>query len=136
MAEITANKPINVYQLGQEVGGNPALRCVGPDATGCTKVRTDSVSQQVLETKVAAHTANPSIVPPPSAEDLRQVEVNEAGARLKQSYTSLRQWAQDAKSVGAQGANVSQAQHKQLFDRFGKLCDGLADLLVWLRNDR
>lgn len=61
------------------------------------------------------------------------VERDDAALRLRQSYQALRQFADDAAVVAAQGTNVTQAQHKALFDRFGKLCDGLADLLVHLR---
>ena len=77
--------------------------------------------------EVAAH-----VPTPPSA-----LEQDRAGApdRLRQSYSSLRTWADDAAVVAAQGANVSQAQLKALFDRFGKLADGLADLLLRLNLD-
>ena len=66
-------------------------------------------------------------------DDPAEVERDDAALRLRQSYQALRQFADDAAVVAAQGTNVTQAQHKALFDRFGKLCDGLADLLVHLR---
>lgn len=56
-------------------------------------------------------------------------ERSDAEIRLRNSYNALRQWAADAAVIAAQGTNVTQAQHKALFDRFGKLCNGLADLL-------
>lgn len=58
-----------------------------------------------------------------------ETERSDAETRLRQAYTALRQWATDAAAVAAQGATITQAQHKALFDRFGKLCNGLADLL-------
>lgn len=66
MTETTTTKPVNPYQLGQEMGG-AALRIVGPDEDGNTKVRSD-VAQATLDAKVAAHVADPNVKPPPSVE--------------------------------------------------------------------
>ncbi len=60
------------------------------------------------------------------AEILRR----DAPARLRARYAALRQWALDADAVANQATNVTPAQQKALFDRFGRLCDGLADLLL------
>lgn len=59
-----------------------------------------------------------------------EIARQEAPQRLRQAYATLRQWQQDAQSVAEQGGNVSQAQIKALFHRFGILCDRLADLLI------
>lgn len=64
-AEATVNKPINLYQLGQEIGGNPPLRMVGPRPDGTSTVWADNVAQGALDAKVAAHVANPAVQPPP-----------------------------------------------------------------------
>jgi hypothetical protein len=60
------------------------------------------------------------------AEILRR----DAPQRLRQSYSALRQWSIDAAAVSAAGGTPTAAQLRALFDRFGKLCDGLADLLI------
>jgi hypothetical protein len=60
------------------------------------------------------------------AEILRR----DAPARLRAQYSALRQWSQDAAAVAAAGGTPTAAQQRALFDRFGKLCDGLADLLI------
>jgi len=56
-----------------------------------------------------------------------------AEARLKQSYVLLRQWAGDARTAAAAWDGQTTAQRfattKVMLDRFGKLCDGMADLL-------
>lgn len=63
-----------------------------------------------------------------------------APQRLRTAYASLRQWSQDADSVAASYDTMTAAQRlaaqKQLFVRFGRVCDGLADLLMWLAADR
>lgn len=70
--------------------------------------------------------------------EVPQVDLDrdDAHLRLRQSYSALRAWADDAAVVAAQSTNVTQAQTKALFDRFGKLADGLADLLLVLRADQ
>lgn len=59
-----------------------------------------------------------------------EVARRDAPLRLRQAYGTLRQWQQDAQAVADQSSNVSQAQIKELFRRFGVLCDRLADLLI------
>lgn len=76
MSTATTNKPLNLYQLGQEIGGNPALRAVGPDADGATQVRAEGVSQATLDAKIAAHTADPNVKPPPSAQETEDASVS------------------------------------------------------------
>lgn len=63
---------------------------------------------------------------PSVAEILRR----DAPARLRQSYTALRQWSIDAAAINTAGGTPTAAQVRALFDRFGKLCDGMADLLL------
>lgn len=62
MALVSTPKPINPYQLGQEIGGSPPLHVVGPDTSGLTTVALSSVSQQDLEAAIAAHEADFSVV--------------------------------------------------------------------------
>lgn len=54
-------------------------------------------------------------------------------ARLKQSYSILRQWAADARTEVAAWDGQTTAQRnaaiKIIIDRLGKLCDGMADIL-------
>lgn len=71
---------------------------------------------------------------PPYVPTLLEQETDLAGAGLRESYATLRAWADDAETVAAQGANLSQAQLKATIGRLGKLCDGLADLLVVLNR--
>lgn len=72
MAEVTTTKPVNLYQLGQEVGGTPAFRMVDDGTT--RRIRTTDVTQQALDTAVASHTANPAVVPPPTPGEVAQAE--------------------------------------------------------------
>jgi len=54
-------------------------------------------------------------------------------ARLRQSYAALRSWAADARAATAAWDTQTTAQRlattKVMLDRFGKLCDGMADTL-------
>lgn len=69
-----------------------------------------------------------------------EIQRQEAPARLRTAYAALRTWSTDADSVAAAYDTMTAAQRvaaqKQLFTRFGKVCDGLADLLMWLAADR
>lgn len=60
------------------------------------------------------------------AEILRR----DAPARLRARYATLQQWSIDAKAISDAGGTPTAAQLRALFDRFGKLCDGIADLLI------
>lgn len=71
---------------------------------------------------------------PPYVPTPLELEMTDADLNLRQSFNALRQWADDAEVVAAQGATVSQAQLKAVIGRVGKLCDGLADLLVILNR--
>lgn len=132
MAQTTTTKRINLYQLGQALGF-PPLRLRGDARSTSNKTVLADIPQTTLDAAVEAHTADFSVQPPTPTRD---VEQGDARTRLRNSYTALRQWAADAAVVAAQGTNVTQAQNKALFDRFGKLADGLADLLVTLSIDR
>ena len=68
MATATTPNPVNLYQLGLELGGGIGFRCVGPDPDGITTVNTDDVDQAALEAAIAAHVADPAIVPPSAVE--------------------------------------------------------------------
>lgn len=59
----TTTRPINVSQLGHELG-RVALRCVGPDDDGETTIRTDDVDLATLGAAVAAHVADGAWVDP------------------------------------------------------------------------
>lgn len=76
MSETTATKPINAYQLGQEMNGAP-LRIVGPDEGGTTTIRS-TVTQAVLDTAVKAHTANPNITPPVDQSPANEQTIRDA----------------------------------------------------------
>jgi len=66
-------------------------------------------------------------------DPVRAKSLSAEEARLKQSYASLRQWAADARTATAAWDGQTTAQRfattKVMLDRFGKLCDGMADLL-------
>lgn len=59
MATVTTDRPVNLYQLGLELGGSPAWRMVDDGET--RTVSTDSVTQEALEAALAAHVADPSV---------------------------------------------------------------------------
>lgn len=69
-----------------------------------------------------------------------EIQRDGAPARLRTAYAALRQWSVDADAVAAQYDAMTAAQRvaaqKQLFTRFGRMADGLADLLMWLAVDR
>lgn len=69
MAESTVSKVVNLYQLGQEIGGNPALRSVGPDPEGKTTVIAESVDKATLDSRLSAHVADPNVRPPKTAAE-------------------------------------------------------------------
>ena len=58
MSEVVVDKPLNLRQLGMEIGGSPQFRMSE------TSLWSD-VDQAVLEEAVAAHVADPTILPPP-----------------------------------------------------------------------
>jgi len=84
-------------------------------------------NRAAIQTVIDAYVLDPVRAKSASAEE----------ARLKQSYLVLRQWAQDANIATAAWDGQTTAQRlattKVMLDRFGKLCDGMADLL---RHDR
>lgn len=68
-----------------------------------------------------------------------EIQRRDAPARLRNAYSALRTWSTDADAYAAaydtMTAAQRQAAQKQLFTRFGRLCDGLADLLLDLGRD-
>jgi hypothetical protein len=64
-----------------------------------------------------------------------ELQRRDAPQRLRQSYSALRQWSIDAAAVSAAGGTPTPAQLRALFDRFGKLCDGIADMLLNMSLD-
>lgn len=68
----TTTKPVNLYQLGQEIGGSPGFRARGPlSEDGPEKVVTSpDVDDQALQSALDGHTADPAVQPPtPPDED-------------------------------------------------------------------
>lgn len=59
--------------------------------------------------------------------------------RLRAAYTALRQWATDAATSHANWPTMTNAQkdatNRAVVQRFGQLCDGVADLLLILGRD-
>lgn len=70
----------------------------------------------------------------------RDLLADGAQGRLRDSYQALRQWSLDAQTEVAAWDGQTAAQRnvalKTTIDRFGKLCDGMADLLLYLNTDR
>lgn len=68
-----------------------------------------------------------------------EIQRRDAPTRLRQSYTALRQWQTDAQTAVAAWDGQTQVQKnatmKVVIDRFGKLCDGMADLLLQMSLD-
>ncbi len=81
MASVTTTKSINLYQLGVELGGNPGLRKDGDVITCAT------VTQAALQAAVTAHVADPAVVAPPSAAEVRASAETEAETAI---LTALR----------------------------------------------
>lgn len=109
MASTTTTKPVNLYQLGQEIGGNPGFRMVA-DGSERT-VSTDDCTQQALDTAVAAHTANPAIVAPPTPAEVAAATAaaNEATIR-SQIDTALATLTTTIDAQQATFTTVAQAQ--------------------------
>ena len=80
MAETTTTQPVNIYQLGFEIGGEPPLRMVD-DGTQ-RRIRTDAVDQATLDAAVAAHVADWTVVPPPVVLPPTVEESSALAARL------------------------------------------------------
>jgi hypothetical protein len=63
-----------------------------------------------------------------------EIQRRDAPLKLRQSYTALRQWQQDAITTVAEWDTLTQAQKntrlKIVIERFGLLSDRLADLLL------
>jgi hypothetical protein len=72
---------------------------------------------------------------PPEEEERRVVP-----DRLRNSFALLRQWADEAETTYANWPTMTNAQkdasNRAVVLRFGKVCDGLADLLVHLRANQ
>lgn len=109
MSKATTTRPVNLYQLSQEIGGKPALRSVGPDSEGVTLVRAEGVSQATLAAKVAAHVADPNVTPPPSVEQTNADTIRERAVQaLEANRTFL------AKSNAQMDAQAIREQTKAL----------------------
>lgn len=106
MAEVTTTKPVNLYQLGQEIGGSPSFRMI--DSGTQRTVSTDSTSQQTLAAAIEAHTADPNLRPP-SALLAEQEQTNRAAIEdgVGQGLAAMQQII-DAPQVTF--SNLSQAQ--------------------------
>lgn len=98
MSETTTSKPVNVYQLAQEIGGNPTLRVVGPEPDGTTTVRAD-IAQATLDAKVASHVADGNVRPPVSAEVTNEQTIRDAA---RNALATNRAYAQRANPTAAQ----------------------------------
>lgn len=81
----------------------------------------------------AARTAIQAVINAYVLDLVRAKSATAEEARLKKSYTTLRQWAQDARDEVAAWDSQTTAQRnaaiKVTIDRLGKLCDGMADLI-------
>ena len=88
MSETTTTKPVNLYQLGLEIGGNPSFRMVDEDGTVTIR---SSAAQAALDAAVKAHVADPARVPPPSPEATQEAnETQFIGARIQGVLTKAR----------------------------------------------
>ena len=61
-----------------------------------------------------------------------EIQRRDAPQRIKNAYNQLRTFSTQAQAIGNASTNPTQAQVKALFTSFGKVCDGLADLLLHL----
>lgn len=122
MASAVAPGNTNLAQLSSELGGVPLRGDAQPDQT--IVVSTDAVSQTALEAAIAAHVPDPDF------------GVEAQTLRLRNVVPTLRSWADDARTVGAQGGNVTQAQLKTMYTRLGTFMDRVADLLVHIQADQ
>ena len=67
MASVETADAVNLYQLSVELGG-VGIRRVGPRADGSSTLSAD-VDQAVLDAAIAAHVADPAVVPPAGQPD-------------------------------------------------------------------
>lgn len=159
MAETTTTKPVNLYQLGLEIGASPPLRAVGPRPDGTTTVTAESVAQATLDAKVAAHTADVQVKPPVAQETVNRSIVEQ---RLAAAIDILNQITEspavpdvpDVPGVPAGTMSTAQlstavrslrdevavnrglrAQVQQNRQGIKQVADILKDLLRWERGD-
>jgi len=112
VASVTTGQPVNLYQLAQELGVPVAWRMVGPRPDGTRTISTDDVAQSVLDTAIAAHVADPTVVPdeppappdPPTVDErLAAVAAAVAAAAQVETIADMEAFRQDlAAALGGQ----------------------------------
>lgn len=123
MAQTTTSKPINLYQLGQEMG-NAALRMVGVGNSANPKTVSSTVAQDALDGAVNAHVANFSIVAP---ADVSAVNLATIQQRLQQALAANATFLASAKP-GTAAAQASVAYDQTV--RLTKECNALIRLAL------
>lgn len=84
MGRATAAKPINGYQLSQEIGGDPPLHFSGDlDSDDEKTVSCDTLDDQQLRDALDAHVADPSVQPPPGRSEVVRDKAIEGYQDLK-----------------------------------------------------
>lgn len=76
MGTATTSKPVNLYQLGQEMGGSPSFRTVGALSEDGSEKRITSpdVDDGTLRAALDSHVADPSITPPATESEHERAE--------------------------------------------------------------
>jgi hypothetical protein len=66
----------------------------------------------------------------------REVAASNASGNLRALNAVLRQWSTEAQSVSGAAGAPTPANLRQLYARFGLLCDGMADVLLVVNADQ
>lgn len=122
-----ARDPMHPGDLADKIAAALAIQPptvdINPTQIIATGAGVAEANRAAIQTVINAYVLDPVRAKSASAEE----------ARLKQSYQVLRQWGIDARTATAAWDGQTTAQRmattKVMLDRFGKLCDGMADLL-------
>jgi hypothetical protein len=121
MSQLSTTKRITLAKLALELGGI-SVNCGDalPDSDHPKTIEAD-VPMSILETVVAAHIFEPDY------------ELTIESKNLKQDYSILKQWAQDATSLVEAMTTANRAltlqEQRVIVTRLGRLCDRMADII-------
>ena len=122
-----ARDPMHPGDLADKVA---AVLSISPPVVDINPTQIIAAGAGVTE---ANRTAIQAVINAYVLDPVRAKSASAEEARLRQSYVTLRQWAADARAETAAWDGQTAAQRnvalKTTIDRFGKLCDGMADLL-------
>jgi hypothetical protein len=116
-------------KIATALGIQPPTVDINPTQIIATGAGVTEANRAAIQAVIGAYVIDPVRAKAASAEE----------ARLRSQYATMRQWAADARTATAAWDAQTTAQRfattKVMLDRFGKLCDGMADLLKHDRLD-